>query len=136
MVAFVADSRNRNPRFEPRCCQSFLSAGLWQDHVIPISSQCYSTQVRSVISCIRKGINEIIRVPRIARLAIRGSIDRTQLLLPRKVTGTSNKVTCLFISHDSKEQKISYPLKSTYFNTTSSKNCGWIIGNTVKSSPF
>ena len=62
-----------------------------------LGHDCYNTQVRSVISCIRKGKNEVTYSGTKDRLTIPLTAwrDRT-LLLPRN--GASNKVTCLSLS--------------------------------------
>ena len=67
MVVSVPDSRNRDPRFESRPELPLIS--LWGSLAGPcnpmrLGHDCYSTQVRSAISCIRKGKNEVIRVPK------------------------------------------------------------------------
>ena len=68
MVVSVPDSRNRDPRFESRPELPLISLrGSLAGPCNPmrLGHDCYNTQVRSVISCIRKGKNEVIQVPRI-----------------------------------------------------------------------
>ena len=64
MVVSVPDSRNRDPQFESRTELPLIS--LWGSLAGPcnpmrLGHDCYSMQVRTAISCIRKGKNEVIR---------------------------------------------------------------------------
>ena len=65
-IGSVRASGTEGSEFEPSFCHSFLCGGSLAGPCNPmrLGHDCYSTQVRSAISCIRKGKNEVIRVPK------------------------------------------------------------------------